>query len=309
MDIKRVLTKNPLSQFAIRAIRYCYFPLYKVVTKNFQFKIVGPEDTIAEIIRTRKSIARFGDGEFNLMLDAKGIGFQEYTPAIADALKQSFKGGKGVLVALPHGFTSTRLDRPYIKSFWWSYVVRNKSKIDSITATTETSTYYDASFTRTATELKNRKRASQTISSVKSIWSDRDVLMVEGKSTRFGVGNDLFSQARSVKRIIAPEESAFEKISEITTSIINVLDEMKQVEKSPVILLSLGPTASVLAVELSNRAQCIDIGHFDLQYESFVRGTNKVVQVEGKYNNESVMGNHVSEISDTTYSKQIIERI
>ena len=37
---------------------------------------------------------------------------------------------------------------------------------------------------------------------LKLIWKNRDVVLIEGVYTRFGVGNDLLSGAKSVTRIL-----------------------------------------------------------------------------------------------------------
>ena len=54
-----------------------------------------------------------------------------------------------------------------------------------------------------------------------------------------------------------------------------------------IVLVSLGPAATVIAKRLSNEGiWTIDIGHFDLQYEYYLRGKTHRVKVPGKYDNE-----------------------
>ena len=46
------------------------------------------------------------------------------------------------------------------------------------------------------------------------------VLLVEGEKSRLGVGNDLFENTGSVKRILCPSENAYEKYDEILKEIL-----------------------------------------------------------------------------------------
>ena len=44
---------------------------------------------------------------------------------------------------------------------------------------------------------------------MKKIWDERDVLIIEGYFTRCGIGNDLFNNSKSIKRILCPPKNAF----------------------------------------------------------------------------------------------------
>lgn len=63
----------------------------------------------------------------------------------------------------------------------------------------------------------------------------------------------------------------------------------KNLDDDLLILFSLGPTATVLSARVSNETnvQCIDIGHLDIEYEWFLRGSVSKVPIKGKYVNES----------------------
>lgn len=52
-------------------------------------KVLSQMDSVKEIIKTKKSVARFGDGEFNLIL-GNAIGFQEFDPVLQARLKRNF---------------------------------------------------------------------------------------------------------------------------------------------------------------------------------------------------------------------------
>lgn len=76
------------------------------------------------------------------------------------------------------------------------------------------------------------------------------------------------------------------------------------------VLIALGPTATVLAANLSKEGlQAIDIGHLDIPYEYFLSGKNRNEKIEGKYTNEAFDGNSVVDCTDEIYQSEIILRV
>ena len=91
--------------------------------------------------------------------------------------------------------------------------------------------------------------------------------MVEGETTKNGKGNDLFDNVKSIKRIICPAKNSFRVYDKILKAVLTF-------DKNNLILFSLGPTASVFARDLSKLGyQAVDIGHTNVQYESFLNDT------------------------------------
>ena len=96
------------------------------------------------------------------------------------------------------------------------------------------------------------------------------------------MGNYLFSNAKSISRILCPTVNAFEKIDDIKSSI------RKNCSENNIILLALGPTATVLAAEMCDEGfQMIDIGHVDVEYIWYLRHDLLRKPIDGKYVNES----------------------
>ena len=138
---------------------------------------------------------------------------------------------------------------------------------------------------------------------IQQIWADKDILLIEGEKSRLGVGNDLFDNVKSIRRILAPNTNAFDHYDAI----------MKIVQKySPneyLILLALGPTATVMAYNLAQKGyQAIDIGHIDIEYEWYRMGASHKVPIPSKYVNEADAGVGVGDIHDEKYKKEIICR-
>ena len=138
---------------------------------------------------------------------------------------------------------------------------------------------------------------------IKNIWKDKDIVIIEGEESRLGIGNDLFNNASSIERILAPKRDAFDKYSKI-------LNEAKKLDKNKLILLALGPTATVLAYDLSKLGyQAIDIGHIDIEYEWFLQGAKEKVAIENKYVGEAKGGRDIKSIDNKEYLQQIKVKI
>lgn len=77
-------------------------------------------------------------------------------------------------------------------------------------------------------------------------------------------------------------------------------------------LLALGPTATVMAVDLSEIGyRAIDIGHLDIEYEWYLEKAVEKVKIRNKYTNESddVINEETDNLKDKVYNEQIIKYI
>ena len=89
-----------------------------------------------------------------------------------------------------------------------------------------------------------------------------------------------------------------------------ILNEAKKLDKNKLILLALGPTATVLAYDLSKLGyQAIDIGHIDIEYEWFLQGAKEKVAIENKYVGEAKGGRDIKSIDNKEYLQQIKVKI
>ena len=161
----------------------------------------------------------------------------------------------------------------------------------------------DALITRPYMDCQNVQYAEKIFREIKGLWNDCDILIVEGEQTRLGVGNDLFQNCRSVKRILAPSIGAFEAYDQIKSAVMDKYN-------GELVILALGPTATVLAADLADEGiQALDVGHIDVEYEWFLkRATTKEV-IQGKFVNENQDGHVVAECDDAIYLSQIIGQV
>ena len=163
--------------------------------------------------------------------------------------------------------------------------------------------YGDTQITRPYIAYKNSKNAKKIFPKLKELWADKNIIIVEGEKTRLGVGNDLFSNVKSIKRILAPAVNAFHCYDKIKQAVVNNYN-------GELVLVALGPTATVLAYDLTNFGiQALDLGHVDIEYEWFLNDKRDHDIVPGKYTNEAEGGNDVVECLDKEYLNSIIEHV
>lgn len=276
----------------IRNLCYKYF--YK------KPNVLNSEETIKYIMDNKCSVSRFGDGELYI-IDGGKIGFQENNSILSNRLKEIiYSKDRNILVCIPDVFRKTSQFTYDAKSFWDKHLRNNRSKWCK--STNMENLYGDTNFTRFYIDLKDKSKVDKYIKYVKKIWDNRDIVFVEGQYSRLGYGNDLFDNGKSIKRILCPAENAFNKYNEILNSCL-------ELDKTTLILIALGPTASVLAYDLAkNDYQAIDIGHIDIEYEWYRMGTTKKCAIKNKYVNETNNRN-CQEITDSIYKNEIIKKI
>jgi glycosyltransferase family protein len=188
------------------------------------------------------------------------------------------------------------------RSFWFSihHVFKHNESWNKLL--NKHNIYGDSFITRPFISYKNKNHSENIFNKIKSLWNNKNVTLIEGAGSRMGVGNDLFQNTKSLKRILCPSENAFDKFEEIKK-------EALKIDKNDLILLSLGPTAKVLAYDLFLLGyRVIDIGHLDMEYEMFLRNSATIIKVHYKYFNE-INERNPEECNDRIYLEQIIAKI
>lgn len=254
---------------------------YSKVRLQYRFDVMSFEDTIEYILKKECSIARFGDGEFGIMMKSNHPDFQKYDEILAKRLEGvACSDNKKLLVCVPYSFISTNDYNEFAKKFWdwWLWDDEHLLKIAKRLKLNvwKKKIFGNAQITRPYMDWIDKQGAKKRFDLLKSLWEKKDIIIVEGKNTKLGVGNDLFDNTKSIKRIIGPSKNAFlfyDKILEVT----------KKNASGKLVLIALGPTATILAFDLCmNSIQALDIGHIDIEYEWFLKGANKKEAILGK---------------------------
>lgn len=254
-------------------------------TDNVAFRIKTIEETLDFIIENHACVSRFGDGETDIMR-GKNIPYQTYNPELAQKLRNiiSIQSNEDFVVCLSDVFEGQERYTDSANHFWREHLKQNQEFYNAVC---NASWYGNTFISRPYMDLVDKSQSSRYFDKIKKLWQNQKILIVEGKNTCSGVGNDLFAGAQSIDRIICPAANAFDKIDQIKEAIIeNAEDKL--------VLLMLGPTAKVIAADLASKGMWIvDIGHIDSEYEWFKMGANQKVKLAGKHTAEF---NHDEEI-------------
>lgn len=267
-------------------------------------KVASIEETINEIIKNRVSVSRFGDGEYKWIADLPQDSFQDSSVEMRKRLTEIIKSDLDChIVCLSDVFGDLSKYNTYGIGFWTWFMANNRVKWISYLKPGKQ--YYNTNMTRLYMDYRDKSKCGSWFQLLKKVWEDRELLIIEGEKTRLGIGNDLFHNAKSIQRILAPATNAFHKYDEIFLSAC-------EAGKGKLILIALGPTATILAYDLAKEGyQAIDVGHVDVEYEWFLMGANEKVPLKNKYVNEAAhhAGRDVEMVQENEYLEQICKSI
>ena len=227
-------------------------------------KIIDAEITVNILKSERKCLARFGDNEFELMCGYKRVNYQDVDEKLAEQLKKALNSNEtNLLVAIADNYGSLERYTDEAARDIRTYLTKEvrKRHMELLDLSRQ---YYNAYLSRPYMIYRDKENAEKRFNQVKMIWDNEDILIVEGEYTRFGVGNDLLKNTKSIERIIVPSKNAFDKYDEIKRMVCKY-------GRDKLILSILGPTATVLAYDLAKENYwIIDIGQLDTEYEWFL---------------------------------------
>lgn len=295
--------KTFISKLHHTVIYYRNLLKYRRINKKIDIKISNTLDTVRKLTKGDYSIIRFGDGEFQLM-NGYGIVFQTYNESLARRLRQILHGEdvtEKQLIGIPYELFSLKNYTLRSKMFWTEYWVNNYK--DIVPFLNPQFHYYDSQVTRIYINRKNKSDFNKYLTEWKKVWNHKELLIVEGEKSRFGICNDLLSNAGKIERILCPAENAYDFYDQIKEQVL-------QNYHGQLILCVLGPTATILAYDLSKLGiHCLDIGNLDMEYEWYQMKADVQCAISGKYTFESKDGTKVRACNDKIYCEQIIKRI
>ena len=104
---------------------------------------------------------------------------------------------------------------------------------------------------------------------LRQIWNKKDVLIVACKELVNTIKYNIFDNANKTDYFFAPNKNAFSKYDEIYKGI-------KNYSNKTLVILMLGPTAKVLADDLSKDGyRALDLGHLMKDYDWYKKGMNR----------------------------------
>lgn len=260
------------------------------------------DSSVKYIIKNKCSVSRYGEGEF-IVMGGGANGFQKENLALAKRLQEVLKNPiDNHIIGIPYTFVDLSPFRLSSKIFILEYLL-SFGEHDLLPFLNPNLFYIDSLFTRFYMPYRNKIYGDKYVELLKKIWDNRNVLIVEGRYSRLGIGNDLFNNTKSIIRILCPEKNAFDKYNEI-------LEQTKKNGNNKLILIALGMTATVLAYDLAKIGyQAIDIGHIDIEYEWFRMKATEKCAIPNKAVNEVKNGYLCSSLLDEKYESQIVAEI
>jgi glycosyltransferase family protein len=257
--------------------------------------VLSIDDTLDYILEHKCSVSRYGDGELDLMMNIS-MYYQEQSDKLSNALLEVFnkQSTENHIVCLGDFFDYAELYTKPSVDYSKKLILLHKDKYK--TFINKNKVYYNSNITRPYMIYKDKSKVPSQMAKWKLVWENRDVLIIEGEKTRFGIGNNLLSTAKSVKRILCPSNNAFNRYDDILKATI-------EYGKDKVILIALGATATVLAYDLSKCGLfAIDIGHLDIEYEWYLRNASEKCEIKGKYSTGKFTETEIVDLPEYTES-------
>ncbi|WP_312979709.1 GT-D fold domain-containing glycosyltransferase [Leuconostoc falkenbergense] len=293
------------------------FMYYKLRSKSIGYpKVLSTEKSINYLLNHPNiSLARIGDGEIRWASGIEnGSGFQSNDEKLAKELTEVMTHHNSNLkLAVPDVFSNAEKKYTLGNALAWIvFLVRYREQWVKLIS--KEYQYLDANLSRLYIDRKNKKRSPKLFSLLQQLWEGKNILTVEGAFTLLGYKNELFDNAKSISRVVVPAKDAYSIVDDIEESVRQLIDS-GQVD---VVLLSVGPTATVLADRLANtRIPVYDVGHFDIEFEWMKMGVNKRTRIPAKYVNEIDIAEkskgkensaELKGIMDTPLKKQVIKQ-
>lgn len=205
-----------------------------------KYKFLNDREVINKIINDGYSLSRYGDGEFKWMMSVKQNSFQKDSDKLKKDLIEVINSDiPKLLIGIPHTL-NTVTGYNLVGKYYWNYFICKYHK-DVSKFLDFNYTYADSEITRPYMDYKNKKLHIENFKLFKNIWNNRNIILLEGENSYWGIGSDLLSNSNSIRRIICPSHDAYFVIDQIYDSVI------KYATKDDLILIALGPTATILS--------------------------------------------------------------
>ena len=221
-------------------------------------KVANEFETIQKIVSDGASIARYGDGELKLCIGRNQMS-QPPSPKIRKHMCAILKNDvHNLLVGIPRIYSKSNYPRQDKKKqeFWKRY--QRKTFVNLYR---EDKQYYSAFITRpdSAQEID----CTEYWESVKQMWIQRRVILLQGSERRFHKELTLLDNAESLEIIYGPRKNAYKDLNKL-------IDILMAYPSTCLFILSLGPTATILAYEMAKRGrQALDLGHMGMFYAHY----------------------------------------
>jgi len=227
--------------------------------------IIKPvDDTIDELIKSNKSIARFGDGELQL-LNGNDIPFQKHCLEITEKLAEILKSNdENFMVAIPKVLYSDLSNTNFVaKNFWrknggnFREILHKYINFKQIYFSAESSICY---------ALYQNYNFDDYFSKIRKILQNQNIILIANEDVFKNIQFNIFDQTKNLEHIIAPKKDAFFEYDLI------LKNALSSPLKDAFFVIILGPTATILAYDLyKNQRRALDFGHIVSSYDFYMK--------------------------------------
>jgi hypothetical protein len=232
--------------------------------------VLGECDTLAAVVGGR-SIARYGDGEFKMAAHNAGIKSQEPNPDLSKRLREILHDSGECLVGIPNivDVRKSDLSTDQKVEFWTKHqqykrLLINREYVSSFITRPDSAPWIDT---------------DDYWAMLCSLWKGQDVMLVRGSGKSLTAERLMEWGARSVIEVMprlaanGRQQHAWAQYDEL----------LKRIGRPKRALICLGPTATVMAVDLCARGvHAIDLGHAGMFLKKHMAGEPVVVTDEDK---------------------------
>lgn len=252
--------QNKLMRFPKRVYRYCEKNKYLKGAYEDKLNILNTDDTLSALETMNFSFLRFGDGEIAIA-NGQGIPFQEANENLGRRLKELLAiNEEGLKVGVPYYYMHPIKNmNSFVQNFAYSlgkqrkYLITHckKQNVYIDTALTQVyQTYIDYDFDGYYTRMQR-------------LLKGKDVTVICGEGVLDKLEYKALDICNSVEYIYGPSMNAYSQYDML-------LEKAKQIDKSRLVLVILGPTAKVLVYDLYKCGYTAwDIGHYLKDYDAY----------------------------------------
>ena len=117
--LKKLLLKNKKLEF--------YFWYLRTLDKRIflpTIRVQTMEETIKDLVANKRSISRYGDAEFNVVMRKANPNYQAHDSDLTQRLIEVLESNlDNLIVAIPRTFYSMEGEKLHIKYFWYTYIL------------------------------------------------------------------------------------------------------------------------------------------------------------------------------------------
>lgn len=219
-------------------------------------QVMSLRESLEILATTDKSLARFGDGEFRLMLlNDFSLRFQRNSPELQADLRSVFTSkNENLLTGFPQLFRDAHWSGVY-QELWPTLrelVISSQS-------------FANAHITRPqAFSLLG----DEAVTLWRKVWEGKQVVIVTGEDSRFELIPELFDNLAGHQLVLSKSVDAYAEVSLISDSLSDT--------DADIVLIALGPTGTILASKLANSGiRALDIGHLPNSYLNVFKGAQR----------------------------------